>query len=64
MVFTDPAHDQIARFTLEQLQFGTRYEYEVYLDGLRVERLGERIKALEPTPPKQSRDLGQGGFSL
>lgn len=32
------ANDYIARFTLSQLEFGTRYDYEVYLDGLRVER--------------------------
>jgi alkaline phosphatase D len=30
--------DLIARFTLSGLRFGTRYEYELYLDGLRVAR--------------------------
>ncbi|MEW6213529.1 MAG: alkaline phosphatase D family protein [Acidobacteriota bacterium] len=29
-------NDLIARFTLTQLEFGSRYEYEIYLDGLRV----------------------------
>jgi alkaline phosphatase D len=33
---TTAANDHIARFPLAQLQFGTRYDYEVYLDGLRV----------------------------
>jgi alkaline phosphatase D len=35
-VATARENDHIARFQLEGLQFGTRYEYEVYLDGLRV----------------------------
>ncbi|HEX2224901.1 MAG TPA: alkaline phosphatase D family protein [Thermoanaerobaculia bacterium] len=30
--------DHIARIPLTGLEFGTRYEYEVYLDGLRVSR--------------------------
>ncbi len=30
------ASDYIARFNLAQLQFGTRYDYEVYLDGRRL----------------------------
>jgi alkaline phosphatase D len=33
-----PATDLIARLRLSGLRFGTRYEYEVYLDGLRVAR--------------------------
>src|SRR6266496_2409073 len=35
-VKTDEATDFIARFKLSRLEFGTRYDYEVYLDGLRV----------------------------
>jgi alkaline phosphatase D len=35
-VDTKEESDLIARFTLTQLEFGSRYEYEVYLDGLRV----------------------------
>jgi alkaline phosphatase D len=35
-VETATANDCIARFNLERLQFGTRYDYEIYLDGLRV----------------------------
>src|SRR5688572_9262509 len=30
---TGPASDHIARFALSHLEFGTKYEYEVYLDG-------------------------------
>jgi alkaline phosphatase D len=33
---TSEANDFIARFTLSRLEFGTRYEYEIYLNGLRV----------------------------
>jgi alkaline phosphatase D len=33
---TKAVTDHIAHFNLEQLQFGTRYDYELYLDGLRV----------------------------
>lgn len=33
---TTEATDLIARFTLSRLEFGTRYDYEIYLDGLRV----------------------------
>lgn len=35
---TTPDGDCIAKFTLSGLAFGTRYDYEVYLDGVRVER--------------------------
>ncbi len=37
-VVTTEAGDHLARFTLGDLTFGTRYDYEVYLDGGRVER--------------------------
>jgi alkaline phosphatase D len=37
-VLTTAAGDLIARFRLTGLTFGTRYDYEVYLDGLRVAR--------------------------
>ncbi|HMJ26263.1 MAG TPA: hypothetical protein VK475_10555, partial [Pyrinomonadaceae bacterium] len=35
-VETNEASDFIARFKLSRLEFGTRYDYEIYLDGLRV----------------------------
>lgn len=35
-VTTTGDNDFIARFKLARLEFGTRYDYEVYLDGLRV----------------------------
>jgi alkaline phosphatase D len=35
-VRTTAEGDHIARFPISGLRFGTRYEYEVYLDGLRV----------------------------
>ncbi|MFQ3590296.1 MAG: alkaline phosphatase D family protein [Chloracidobacterium sp.] len=35
---TTQAGDFIAKFTLSGLAFGTRYDYEVYLDGHRIER--------------------------
>jgi alkaline phosphatase D len=35
---TAPESDHIARFRLADLEFGTRYEYELYLDGRRIER--------------------------
>lgn len=35
---TDEAGDLIARLELTGLRFGTRYEYEIYLDGLKVQR--------------------------
>ena len=35
---TTAAGDLIARFRLTGLRFGTRYDYELYLDGFRVER--------------------------
>ena len=35
-VETNEARDFIARFKLSRLEFGTRYDYEIYLDGLRV----------------------------
>lgn len=35
-VETTPDADLIARFGLENLEFGSKYDYEVYLDGLRV----------------------------
>jgi alkaline phosphatase D len=41
IVETRSAADLIARFNLPQLEFGTKYEYELYLDGLRV-RLPEQ----------------------
>ncbi len=37
-VRTTAETDHIARFTLSQLEFGTKYDYEVYLDGLKVSR--------------------------
>lgn len=37
-VETTAAGDHIARFTISRLEFGSRYDYEIYLDGLRVER--------------------------
>ena len=36
MVESRSTNDLIARFNLKQLEFGTRYDYELYLDGLRV----------------------------
>lgn len=39
-VATTAAGDHIARFRLSGLRFGTRYEYEVYLDGVRVPHPG------------------------
>lgn len=33
---TDAAGDHIARFELSGLEHGSRYEYEIYLDGLRI----------------------------
>lgn len=36
-IVTSPAGDHIARFTLGGLQFGTRYGYELYLDGKRTQ---------------------------
>lgn len=36
-VKTSESGDFIARFNLSRLEFGTRYDYEVYLDGLRVQ---------------------------
>jgi alkaline phosphatase D len=36
IVKTDEKNDLIARIKLSQLEFGTRYDYEVYLDGWRV----------------------------
>jgi alkaline phosphatase D len=35
-VQTDEAADQIARFKLSELEFGAKYDYEVYINGLRV----------------------------
>jgi alkaline phosphatase D len=35
---TTHAGDGIAKFTLSGLTFGTRYDYEVYVDGARIER--------------------------
>jgi hypothetical protein len=35
-VQTSEASDFIARFRLSRLEFGTRYDYEIYLDGLRL----------------------------
>ena len=35
---TAPESDHIARFRLAGLEFGARYEYELYLDGRRIER--------------------------
>lgn len=37
VVRTGDETDHIARFRLSGLQFGTRYDYEIYLDGARVE---------------------------
>ncbi|HEY0594034.1 MAG TPA: alkaline phosphatase D family protein, partial [Thermoanaerobaculia bacterium] len=36
IVRTAPEGDHIARFTIPALEFGTEYEYEVYLDGKRA----------------------------
>jgi alkaline phosphatase D len=35
-VQTNEASDFIARFKLSRLEFGSRYDYEIYLDGLRL----------------------------
>jgi alkaline phosphatase D len=37
-VDTSSASDYIARFTISRLRFGTKYDYEIYLDGIRVLR--------------------------
>jgi alkaline phosphatase D len=37
-VRTAAASDHIARFVLSGLDFGARYDYEIYLDGERIER--------------------------
>lgn len=37
-VRTAAAGDHIARFTLNGLDFGAQYDYEIYLDGERIER--------------------------
>lgn len=34
---TDPTTDHIARFTLTNLEAGTKYDYEIYLDGKRLD---------------------------
>ncbi len=47
-VVTAPESDHIARFRLSDLEFGTRYEYEVYLDGRRVERPYPTTFATQP----------------
>ena len=39
-VQTEAAGDHIARFALDGLEPGSRYEYEIYLDGFRVTRPG------------------------
>jgi alkaline phosphatase D len=36
IIETHSSKDLIARFNLSQLEFGTKYDYELYLDGLRV----------------------------
>lgn len=36
VVNTTETQDLIARFNIDRLEFGARYDYEVYLDGLRV----------------------------
>lgn len=36
IVQTTQEGDLIARFKIDKLEFGTKYDYEVYLDGLRV----------------------------
>lgn len=36
VVETGPARDHIARFILSGLEFGSEYEYEIYLDGARI----------------------------
>lgn len=38
VIRTTAGEDHIARFILSGLDFGTRYEYEVYVDGIRVHR--------------------------
>ncbi len=35
-VDTEAATDQIARIKISALEFGTKYDYELYIDGLRV----------------------------
>ncbi|HZI63657.1 MAG TPA: alkaline phosphatase D family protein [Thermoanaerobaculia bacterium] len=47
-VSTAPESDHIARFRLSDLEFGTRYEYEVYLDGRRVDRPYPTTFATQP----------------
>jgi hypothetical protein len=49
VVETNEASDLIARFKLSRLEFGTRYDYEIYLDGLRV--------PLAPNPSFQSQAM-------
>jgi alkaline phosphatase D len=38
VIRTEKTGDHIARFILSDLEFGTRYGYEVYVDGLRLDR--------------------------
>lgn len=45
---TASAGDHIARFILSGLDFGTRYDYEIYLDGERVERPYEMSFQTQP----------------
>ncbi len=38
IVKTGPESDHIARFTLSGLDFGARYDYEIFIEGERIER--------------------------
>lgn len=37
MIATSSATDHIARFVISHLEFGSRYEYEIYLNGIRYD---------------------------
>ncbi len=45
---TTPAGDHIARFTLADLAFGTTYNYEIFIDGERIERPYEMTFRTQP----------------
>ena len=51
IVKTSDENDFIARFKLTRLEFGTRYDYEIYLDGWRV--------PLASSPSFQSQAMGR-----
>ena len=49
-IVTSPEGDHIARFPLDGLSFGTRYHYEVYLDGERLAHHGGESFAFTTQP--------------